>query len=229
MGVSPRDLVSGQQPLGGVVAGRLEEALTFARNMKDPSMMDKFVNWARLNALWPLPFGTSCCAIEFMGMVGASLDISRFGAEFVRFSPRQADLIIVAGTITTKMAPVLKQVYEQVAEPKWVISMGACASTGGMFNTYSVLQGIDRIIPVDYYVPGCPPRPEAVLYAFLELQKRISEEPDSLRSREKWREAWVRGLHGRGETPKNKILAAMENTHDNGPSEKENPRERRNT
>ena len=197
------------QGSAGMVVGRLDEALAFARDMKSPSMVDNFVNWARQNSLWPIPFGTSCCAIEFMGLVSSSLDISRFGAEFVRFSPRQADLMIVAGTITNKMAPVLKQVYVQMAEPKWVISMGACASTGGMFNTYSVLQGIDRVIPVDYYVPGCPPRPEAVLYAFLELQKRIDEESDVLASREKFREAWVRGLHGRGESPKTKILAAM--------------------
>ncbi|NOZ86504.1 MAG: NADH-quinone oxidoreductase subunit B [Deltaproteobacteria bacterium] len=193
-------------PSGKVAVAKLEDAARLARELKAPGGGAKFVNWARKHSLWPIPFGTACCAIEFMGMVGSSLDISRFGAEFVRFTPRQCDLMIVAGTIVNKMAPVLKKIYDQMAEPKWVISMGACASSGGMFNTYSVLQGIDRIIPVDYYVPGCPPRPEAVLYAIIELQKRISEDPDPLKSREAMREKWIRGIKGRGLTPKAKLL-----------------------
>jgi NADH-quinone oxidoreductase subunit B len=180
----------------------LEQAAAKAAELTEPGSLEKIVNWARKNSLWPMPFGTACCAIEFMGSVGSSLDLARFGAEFVRFSPRQCDLMIVAGTITNKMAPVLAKIYAQMAEPKWVIAMGACASTGGMFNTYSVLQGIDRIIPVDYYVPGCAPRPEALLYAILELQKRISEESDVTKSREEFRERWIRGLKGRGLTPK---------------------------
>jgi len=189
---------------GGTRVGlaSLEQAAARAAELTEPGSLEKIVNWARKHSLWPMPFGTACCAIEFMGMVGSSLDISRFGAEFVRFSPRQCDLMIVAGTITNKMAPVLRKIYEQMAEPKWVIAMGACASSGGMFNSYSVLQGIDRIIPVDYYVPGCPPRPEAVLYAVLELQKSIGNEVDVNRSREEIRERWIRGLKGRGLTPK---------------------------
>jgi len=195
-------------PTGTVTISTLDEAAALAEKLSNPGAVEKFVDWARKHSLWPIPFGTACCAIEFMGMVSSSLDLSRFGAEFVRFSPRQCDLMIVAGTITNKMAPVLRKIYEQMAEPKWVICMGACACSGGMFNTYSVLQGIDRLIPVDYYVPGCPPRPEAVLYAFLELQKRISEESHVLESRERMREAWVRGLKGRGETPKSRIMQA---------------------
>ncbi|RME27902.1 MAG: NADH-quinone oxidoreductase subunit B [Deltaproteobacteria bacterium] len=190
----------------GVVLGSLEEAAEFARQAKSPNGLEKFVNWARKHSLWPIPFGTACCAIEFMGMVGASLDISRFGAEFVRFTPRQCDLMIVAGTIVNKMAPVLETIYEQMAEPKWVISMGSCANSGGMFNTYSVLQGIDRIIPVDYYVPGCPPRPEAVMYAVLKLQEQISAEKAPMTSKERHRRHWIRGIHGRGKTPKARLL-----------------------
>jgi len=193
-------------PSARVTLTTLEEAAERARKLSEPGALSRFVNWSRKHSLWPIPFGTSCCAIEFMGMVSASVDLSRFGAEFVRFSPRQADLMIVAGTIVDKMGPVLKKIYDQMAEPKWVISMGACASTGGMFNTYSVLQGIDRLIPVDIYVPGCPPRPEAVVYAFLELQKQIAGETDVLRSREHHRQAWVRGIHGRGISPKAELL-----------------------
>jgi NADH-quinone oxidoreductase subunit B len=189
-----------------VTVASLEEAARLARELKQPGLLNKAVNWSRKHSLWPIPFGVACCAIEFMGMVGSSMDLSRFGAEFVRFSPRQCDLMIVAGTIVGKMGPVLRKIYDQMAEPKWVIAMGACASSGGMFNTYSVLQGIDRIVPVDYYVPGCPPRPEAVMYAILELQKRISEESGIQTSKERHREAWVRGLDGRGQTPKSYIL-----------------------
>jgi NADH-quinone oxidoreductase subunit B len=138
--------------------------------------ISEFFAWARKNSLWPYPFGTACCGIEYMAVVGPKYDISRFGAEVVRFSPRQCDLMIVAGTITEKMAPVIKKVYDQMAEPKWVMAMGACASSGGFYRAYHVLQGIDRIIPVDIYVAGCPPTPEAVIAGLMTLQDRITEE-----------------------------------------------------
>jgi NADH-quinone oxidoreductase subunit B len=137
------------------------------------TILEDAVKWARKNSLWPMPFGTSCCGIEMMSTLSSTYDLSRFGAEVVRFSPRQSDLLIVAGTITTKMAPVLRTIYDQMLEPKWVIAMGACSSSGGIFDTYSVLQGIDEIMPVDVYVPGCPPIPEGLIYAVLHLQKLI--------------------------------------------------------
>lgn len=135
--------------------------------------IDDIVNWGRKYSLWPMPYGTACCAIEFMGTVSGAFDISRFGAELVRFSPRQSDLLLVMGTINYKQAPVLKRIYEQMCEPKWVISVGACACSGGFYDNYSVLQGIDEIIPVDVYVPGCPPRPEQILDAVMKLQRKI--------------------------------------------------------
>ncbi len=138
--------------------------------------LDKAVGMARANSLWPLPFATSCCGIEFMATMASNYDLGRFGAERLSFSPRQADLLMVMGTISKKMGPILRQVYEQMAEPKWVLSMGACASSGGIFDTYSVLQGIDRIIPVDVYIPGCPPRPEQVLDGILQIQKLVESE-----------------------------------------------------
>ena len=138
--------------------------------------LDAVVNWARKNSLWPLPFGTACCAIEFMSMMASKYDLSRFGAEALRFSPRQSDMLLVLGTITNKQAPVLRQIYAQMAEPKWVISVGVCASSGGMYRTYATLQGIDRVIPVDVYVPGCPPRPESMIYGVMKLQERIEKE-----------------------------------------------------
>lgn len=146
------------------------------------TQLDKVIGLARKNSIWPLPFATSCCGIEFMATMGAHYDLARFGSERLSFSPRQADLLMVMGTIAKKMAPVLKQVYIQMAEPRWVLSMGACASSGGIFDTYSVLQGIDRIIPVDVYVPGCPPRPEQVIDGILKIQELIQHE--SLRRRE---------------------------------------------
>ncbi len=144
--------------------------------------LDKMVGMARKNSLWPLPFATSCCGIEFMATMGAHYDFARFGSERLSFSPRQADLLMVMGTISKKMGPVLRQVYEQMAEPRWVLSVGACASSGGIFDTYSVLQGIDRIIPVDVYVPGCPPRPEQILDGVLKIQELVQNE--SLRRRD---------------------------------------------
>ncbi|MFN7182409.1 MAG: NADH-quinone oxidoreductase subunit B [Planctomycetota bacterium] len=135
--------------------------------------LEELVKWARKYSLYPLPFGTACCAIEYMALVGSHYDVARYGAEVVRFSPRQSDLMIVAGTVSCKLAPVLKQIYEQMCEPKWVISMGACASSGGFYDNYATLQGIDKVIPVDVYVAGCPPRPEALIDAILFLHKKI--------------------------------------------------------
>ena len=154
------------------------------RQFRNPNMfvqdvatrLDEVINWGRKYALWPMPYGTACCAIEFMGVVSSRFDVSRFGAELVRFSPRQADLLLVMGTITQKMAPVLKQIYDQMPDPKWVVSMGACASSGGFYDNYSVVQGIDELVPVDVYVAGCPPRPENVIGAIVKIQEKISNE-----------------------------------------------------
>jgi NADH-quinone oxidoreductase subunit B len=139
--------------------------------------MEKAIGLARANSIWPLPFATSCCGIEFMATMGTNYDLSRFGMERLSFSPRQADLLMVMGTISKKMGPILKQVYTQMAEPKWVIAVGACASSGGIFDTYSVLQGIDKVIPVDVYVPGCPPRPEQIIDGVMKIQELIKHEP----------------------------------------------------
>jgi len=138
--------------------------------------LESAINWGRKHSLWPMPFGTACCGIEFMAVLASRTDLARFGAEAIRFSPRQSDLLIVAGRISIKMMPVLIRIYEQMPEPKWVISMGACASSGGVFDTYSVIQGIDRFIPVDVYVPGCPPRPEGVVDGLMKLQKNVGKE-----------------------------------------------------
>lgn len=140
------------------------------------------VGMARANSLWPLPFATSCCGIEFMATMASHYDVARFGSERMSFSPRQADMLLVMGTIAKKMAPILRQVYEQMAEPRWVISVGACACSGGIFDTYSVLQGIDKIIPVDVYVPGCPPRPEQILDGIMRLQDLVRSESVRRRS-----------------------------------------------
>lgn len=146
------------------------------------------VGLARANSLWPLPFATSCCGIEFMATMAAHYDVARFGSERMSFSPRQADMLLVMGTIAKKMAPILRQVYEQMAEPRWVIAVGACASSGGIFDTYSVLQGIDKVIPVDVYVPGCPPRPEQILDGVMRLQDLVKSESVRRRSSPEYQE-----------------------------------------
>ncbi|MBK7795643.1 MAG: NADH-quinone oxidoreductase subunit B [Saprospiraceae bacterium] len=150
--------------------------------------LDSVVGLARKNSIWPLPFATSCCGIEFMSTMSAHYDLGRFGAERLSFTPRQADLLMVMGTIAKKMGPVLRQVYEQMAEPKWVIAVGACASSGGVFDTYSVLQGIDHIIPVDVYVPGCPPRPEQIIEGILRIQDVIQSEGVRRRDSEEYKQ-----------------------------------------
>ena len=153
--------------------------LNFQPEIKDnliTTRIKEFVAWSRKNSLWPMPFGTACCAIELMATLSARYDLARFGAEAIKFSPRQSDLMIVAGRISIKMMPVLIKIYEQMPEPKWVISMGACASSGGVFDTYTLVQGIDQFLPVDVYVPGCPPRPEGLIHAVMKIQDQITEE-----------------------------------------------------
>jgi len=152
---------------------RLEDAAKWAKQSK----LERVTNWGRKFSLFSYPFVTACCGMEFMSVAGPKYDLARFGAEFPRFSPRQSDLLMIVGTITEKQGPALKRVYDQMTEPKWVIAMGACASTGGMYRSYSVLQGVDRILPVDIYVAGCPPRPEALLDALIKLQDQVAREP----------------------------------------------------
>jgi NADH-quinone oxidoreductase subunit B len=164
-----------------VAQGRLT-TLAFGDTQQEGALLtnvDAILNWARRNSLWPLPMGLSCCAIEFMAAATARFDMARFGAEVARFSPKQADVMIVAGTMTYKMAEAVRRLYDQMAEPKWVIAMGACASSAGMFRSYPVMQGIDHIVPVDIYIPGCPPRPEMLINGLLELQKKITAEKAS--------------------------------------------------
>jgi len=164
----------------------VDESRSFAFTTK----VDDIIAWGRKNSLWPMPYGTACCGIELMSVMGPRYDLARFGAEVVRFSPRQADLLIVAGTITEKMAPVLLRIYEQMLEPKFVLSMGACASSGGFYRAYHVLQGVDKVIPVDVYVPGCPPTPEAVLDGVMSIQKMIQEQ-----TARPWKENWTPGAY----------------------------------
>ncbi|HMW32008.1 NADH-quinone oxidoreductase subunit B [bacterium] len=152
--------------------------MDLTKELKDNVLLttvEAVYDWGRRNSLWPMPFGTACCAIEMMATLGPRYDMSRFGSEAIRFSPRQADLMIVSGRVSIKMMPVLKRIWDQMPEPKWCISMGACASTGGFFNTYTLIQGVDQFIPVDVYVPGCPPRPEGLIEGVMKIQKLIAK------------------------------------------------------
>jgi len=164
----------------GFVLTTVDSVTNFVRRTvaaKAIDMASPVVNWARKSALWPMTFGLACCAIEMMATGAGRFDIDRFGAGVFRPSPRQSDLIIIAGTVTLKMGPVVRRVFDQMPEPKWAIAMGACASTGGMYRSYAVLQGVDKILPVDIYVAGCPPRPEALLDALMKLQEKVQREP----------------------------------------------------
>ena len=166
-----------QQMLRGQLEGRDLEEFVEERVML--TTLDKAQAWARKNAMWPLGFGLACCAIEMITVIGSPRnDISRFGAEVVRASPRQADMIILSGRVSIKMAPVIRRIYDQMLEPKWVIAMGACSSSAGMFNNYALVQGADKFLPVDVYIPGCPPRPEALIYGVMKLQKLVEQNPD---------------------------------------------------
>jgi NADH-quinone oxidoreductase subunit B len=168
------DLKSARLPVAGQVTPPLGPGMPSTAGADFlTTKLDWLVQWGQSNSLWPMPFGTACCAIEFMSVVSSHYDLSRFGAEVVRFSPRQADLMIVAGTITDKQAPVLRKIYDQMPEPKWVVSMGVCACTGGFYRAYHVVQGIDEIVPVDVYVAGCPPTPENLMLGIMMLQKKI--------------------------------------------------------
>jgi NADH-quinone oxidoreductase subunit B len=180
-GESPDNLrirqLRARQMLRGELEG--EDLDRYVEGRVGLTTLEKAQNWARANAPWPLTFGLACCAIEMISMVGSPrVDASRMGAEVFRASPRQADMIILAGRVSIKMAPVLRRIYDQMLEPKWVVSMGACASSAGMFNNYALVNGADKFLPVDVYVPGCPPRPEALMYGIIKLQNKIKGEPD---------------------------------------------------
>jgi NADH-quinone oxidoreductase subunit B len=166
-----------QQMLRGALEGGDLEQYVEERVML--TTFEKAQNWARKNAMWPLGFGLACCGIEMITLIGSPrTDIARFGAEVVRASPRQADMIILSGRVSIKMAPIIRRIYDQMLEPKWVISMGACASSAGMFNNYALVAGADKFLPVDIYIPGCPPRPEALMYGIIKLQDLVMNEPD---------------------------------------------------
>ena len=160
-------VIATPEPSAGSVVSRVSPNWLTTR-------VDFLVNWARSNSMWPMPFGTACCAIEFMATAASRYDIARFGMERLGFSPRQADVLLCAGRLPFKLAPVIRRIYDQMPQPKWVISMGACASTGGIFDNYAMVQGIDTVVPVDVYVPGCPPRPEGLLEGIFKLQEKIS-------------------------------------------------------
>lgn len=174
-----------------------------SRSFAFTTKIEAIAAWGQRNALWPLPYGTACCGIELMSVMGPKYDLARFGAEVVRFSPRQADLLLVAGTITEKMAPILVRIYQQMLEPKFVISMGACASSGGFYRAYHVLQGCDKVIPVDVYVPGCPPTPEAVLDGVMSLQKMIKDQTPR-----PWKDNWQSPFEINAETIPTSLTSA---------------------
>jgi NADH-quinone oxidoreductase subunit B len=176
--------LSAQQMLRGDLDGQALEDYVEKRLLL--TKLEEAQSWARKNAIWPLGFGLACCAIEMITMIGSPRnDLARFGAEVIRFSPRQADLLILSGRVSIKMAPVIRRIYEQMLEPKWVIAMGACSSSAGMFNNYALVQGADKFLPVDLYVPGCPPRPESLMYGILKLQDMIAKDPEG-----GWRERY---------------------------------------
>jgi NADH-quinone oxidoreductase subunit B len=184
-----------------LLRGDLEEA-ELERHVEESVLTTRFeraLNWGRANAMFPLTFGLACCGIEMMSIVSPRYDIARFGAEAMRASPRQADFIILSGRVSIKMAPVVRRLYDQMLEPKWAISMGACSSSGGMFSNYAVVQGADKFMPVDMHVPGCPPRPEALLYGFNKLQRKVLGNPDPgwrRRYNAEGTEEWARGATG---------------------------------
>jgi NADH-quinone oxidoreductase subunit B len=178
-----------ETPRGGLPAGIFGQGSPTFLTTK----LDFVVNWSRRNSLWPMPFGTACCAIEMMASAASTHDLARFGMERMSFSPRQADVLICAGRVPFKLAPVLRQIWDQMPQPKWSVSMGACASSGGVFDVYSMVQGIDTIIPVDVYVPGCPPRPEALIYGLMMIQEKIRGETLARHGEHRWEPADASG------------------------------------